>query len=649
MTLELFSPPEAGEPASPDAGQPSVEPELVPTPTGMAAARWRRARGEEAGAPHAWIEGSIARAREQDRSPEAVTIAWELARLGPAAHQRGLHLLALLALADVEAGSTRSVLATETIGARLRALAPQGPTGEAAVGEALELAREPSLGAPVLGPGGLLELEGGHLQLARMAWLERRLAARLAPRARREVRDATKVDAAFSAATTEPPLTTEQARAVRMAAARGMSVITGGPGTGKTSIVLALLEGLARLGVAAEDVALAAPTGKATHRLASTLLNRLGEAATPRIETLHRLLGARPGQGRFVHDADNPLPARVLICDEASMLDLELATRLVSALEPDAQLILLGDAEQLPSVDAGAVLAQLVETLPEGAVVRLTESFRMRADDPEGGAVLRAAQALGRGDAQAFFREARGGAVSFQATHDPSALERFLDAWHAGSLLGDPKQRGSLRRTRRWVDGAWVEGAAAEVDALLARTAERQLLTVTRQAAFHASSESVSRRLHARYARAEGWLESEPFLPGEPVMMLRNDYERRLFNGDVGMVLSVAVDREPARLMAVFPTRDGPRAHPLGPLARDLVLAHAITVHKSQGSEYREVALLLPERDVPLLTREILYTALTRARSKVTAVGTRGLLELGARRQVARASGLGDALRAAGP
>lgn len=654
--------------------QPSSEsnPQVL-LPTGTATERFRR-RTEEPNHAASWMQSVQAHLSEQDRPSEPAHLAWEVAVLAPASVQRGVHLLGLLALFDLSLGSTRVATTVSGFPERLRELAPVTANGEQAFSEALTVLAEPALGAPAVAEaGGRAPLLIGQdsLQIERMAWLECRLAERLRNLTTLLV-DRPEVNAAFARVrdrySAVSRLTQEQGNAVLEAASRRLSVITGGPGTGKTSIVVSLIYLLQELGIELGSIAMAAPTGKATHRLASAVRKDLdAQGDSPRAETLHRLLGARPGSGRFAYNAEHPLPVRVVVCDEASMLDLELATRLVDALEEGTRLVLLGDVDQLPSVDAGAVLKELVDNLPEGVVCRLTHSFRMDGKDPAGRQVLQAAEALHRGDGRRFFELAgseepkprssghpSGEPAEFQSIKpvrflpvlSPSDRATFLRSLLRNSPLGDPAHVRSTRKIRRFVEGRFLEPDEAEVRRILERSAAFQLLTVTRQESFQNGSEMVSKSLHVLYAQREGFSEQESFLVGEPVMMLRNDYERRLFNGDIGVVLSVAVDHHAAQRMAVFPGEASPSPFDLMPLASDLVPAHAVTVHKAQGSEYDSVALLLPERDVSILTREVLYTAATRARSAVTIAGSPSILEQALKRRIERSSGLGIQLAA---
>lgn len=336
-----------------------------------------------------------------------------------------------------------------------------------------------------------------------------------------------------------------------------------------------------------------------------------------------------------------------MVVDEASMLDLELADRLLEALEADTRLVLLGDADQLPSVEAGAVLRDLVGSLGPAEIHRLTQSFRMDPRDPAGRAVLMAARALRAGDAAAFFETvdpSPAAPVRFSSLEGPEATEAWLKSRFRAGPAGDPLHRARTRKVRRLVEGRFLPADAAELDAVRARLASTQLLTVTRRRELPHGAEAVNARLHRAFAELEDLRETDPFLPGEPVMMRVNDYERKLFNGDVGLIARVAVDESPARPMAVFPAQEGLTAYDLAALGPQLELAHAMTVHKAQGSEHDGVQLLLPARDVPILGPEVLYTAATRARRAVEIAGDLDRFRAALQARGPRRSGLPELL-----
>ncbi len=481
-------------------------------------------------------------------------------------------------------------------------------------------------------------------------------------------------------------LNPEQEFAALTAVHRPLTVITGGPGTGKTSIVVTILRLLHRLGMSPAEIALAAPTGKAANRMAesihgqlskvsepSALDRELGEAL-PEPRTLHRLLGYSPRRDRFRHRGDNPLPQKVVIVDEASMIDLFMMEHLMEALSPSSRLVLLGDADQLPSVDTGAVLRDLIpdevstmapwselvgDGLPKrdgqsatsGAAVRLETSYRMRADDPAGRAILSFANAVRDGveelpqieEIQSL--EAGGVAEGMHrwALDDAEAFGRW---WFKEVVLDGDRKKWKGRFNQRFHydgEGRWLDEDQARLEQLLAHHKRSRILTLTR--VYERGSMAINEVIHRAMAGL-GRDRDHPYYPGEAVMMLRNDYDRRLFNGDQGVVVWAApVDKQgPPTLMAVFERPGGLRAYPVQELQRDLEHAFAMTVHKSQGSEFRKVALVLPDRSMELLNRELLYTGLTRASRGVLVVGEVSRLQEGAERQNRRFSAIGEVL-----
>jgi len=422
-------------------------------------------------------------------------------------------------------------------------------------------------------------------------------------------------------------LSDEQRTAVAFAASRALAVVSGGPGTGKTAICAALCRALVRSGTRPSAIFLAAPTGKAAQRLGASVKGALAgaeeeadrrlAAELPEARTLHRLLGYDPDSGRFRHHAGAPLRAEVVIVDEASMVDLVLMERLARALAPATRLILFGDADQLPSVEAGAVLRDLAAL----GACRLTKSYRMDEKDPAGRAILEAA------------RSVRAGKVGPWPAADPAPPHRLVDAWFESRIAGG---------------GRWAElaRAAAELDdargediAELARHLESsRVLAVTRR--LRRGTEALNGLFHRRAAAALGLQTSRfEFLPGEPVVVRENDHARGLYNGDVGLV--AAAGHGAGGLRAVFSGQDGTwRVFPLAALRPRLELAYALTVHQSQGSEYDHVALVLPDADMPLATRELVYTALTRARRSIALFGSAEVLRAAVARSAERFSGL---------
>jgi exodeoxyribonuclease V alpha subunit len=519
----------------------------------------------------------------------------------------------------------------------------------------------------LVGDGRPLQLDGTSLYLDRLWRDEQRVAADLLARARLPAPD---VDPDRLAADVAELFTAEAADLQCIAAAtavlRRLSVVAGGPGTGKTwtiARVLGLLERQAAAsGSRPPQIALAAPTGKAAARLEESV--RLGVEALP-LEvgqrehlgsvagtTIHRLLGYNPGNPtRFRHDRSNLLPFDVVVVDETSMLSLTLMARLVDAVRPEARLILVGDPEQLASVEAGAVLGDIVGPASKGlclsrearAAVAATSGRALPVASSEGGggaaigdgivvldkvhrhegAIAELAKAIQHGDADA--------AVEWLASGDNVEWIRY-DAAAQTTLEGLAPVRTTAVETGRAV----IEAArAGDAPAALAALGSFRILCAHRR-----GPEGVETWMHL----VEGWLQTEvegfvtgpDWYEGRPVIVTENDYTLQLYNGDTGVVI-----KGPAgRLVAAF--ERGTTVSPTRLASVDTV--YAMTVHKSQGSEFDQVAFLLPGADSRVLTRELLYTAVTRARKKLTVVGAEERVREAIARPITRASGLGAAL-----
>lgn len=556
------------------------------------------------------------------QEPAPLAFAWELAQSVDRELRRDFQLLLSLLLAAEAQGSTRLPLQGPELEA-LHAAFKEEPVDWAA------FLADPRLASFVGAPGEgkpLIRLEDA-VASQRLSSAEHELATRVAAQA---ARPAMSVDIAEALLDAPVKLSEEQREAVRAAAAQPLCLISGGPGTGKTSIVAALLRGLLAAGLDPAEIALAAPTGRAAQRLGQALRGSLGaEAAAFEPRTLHRLLGW-DGR-RFRRGEADPLDARLVLVDEASMVGLELMLQLLRALAPGARLVLLGDAEQLPSVEPGAVFRDLVA---RGPVQRLEHSFRMRESDPEGRAILAAARALRAGAPAGLAQRDSAAQVAFSGAElleaSGAELERFLRRWW--------EER--IRDAGAELPLAWgAAGTEARLRALAARQEASRLLCLLREGEGLRSAAGVNAFLREE-AQRRGPQRPGGFLPGEPVLVARNDYRRGLFNGDQGQVLRIAREDAAPRLEAVFPRGEGFVGFPLDSLGAELEPAYALTVHRAQGAEHEAVALLLPERDHPLLTREILYTALTRARKAALVVGSPALLEAGAARPLVRITGI---------
>jgi exodeoxyribonuclease V alpha subunit len=447
---------------------------------------------------------------------------------------------------------------------------------------------------------------------------------------------------------------------------RPLTIISGGPGTGKTTTIVNVL---ACALVSNQDcrIRLAAPTGKAAARMLEAIRNAaahlpadLRERLPAESFTVHRLLGWLPDSNEFRHHAGNPLPIDLLVVDEASMLDLALATKLVEAVPPAAHIILLGDKDQLAAVESGAVFSELsadptlsnacVERLAavtgipaarivtatpvkptrlDDSVVWLTENFRFANDSGIG----RLAAHVNAG--------AAGAAIDFLRSRADAALEWIEDAHPA-------PQAASLQRIidemKTYIDAARADlGNKAALFEALGRF---RVLCAEREGprGVVAINQFVGQHFRKALDHPLDPGGRSEWYPGRPVMVLANDYVLKLFNGDIGIVLPDGSET----LMVYFPDSDG-GFRPVAPLRLpEHETAFATTVHKAQGSEFDKVLLMLPAKSSRVVTRELLYTAVTRSRSGVAIVGGAEMVEKAIVSPTRRYSGLAARLQETG-
>lgn len=453
----------------------------------------------------------------------------------------------------------------------------------------------------------------------------------------------------------------QQQLAAFMSIVKKFAVISGGPGTGKSSLIARILALILEQAPSTDmRIALAAPTGKAAARLQEAvgsamerlpLAPRISKAFTHKAYTIHRLLGTIPGSPYFRYNAENPLPVDVVVIDEASMVDMPLMSKLMQATPMDSRLILLGDKDQLASVEAGAVLGDICdpecihafspkfledyheitgETFPSDSVsvnghsiqdclVQLKKNYRFAEDS----GISRASTAVNNGDghlALEILKSHEYDDMAWQTLPTPDTLARvlrkkiletykpFLEITDPGEMFQYFERFRILCAIRRGPYG--VSALNLLVEKILA---EEHLVDPNRQ-----------------------WYR------GRPILIKSNDYQLGLFNGDVGIILpDSSSDNE---LRAFFMSIDGTLRHflPMRLPAHETLFA--MTVHASQGSEFDRALLVLPDRPSPVITRELIYTAITRAREKVEIWGTEAVFLEGVGRRIQRASGLHDAL-----
>jgi exodeoxyribonuclease V alpha subunit len=441
---------------------------------------------------------------------------------------------------------------------------------------------------------------------------------------------------------------------------RRLCIISGGPGTGKTRTVVVLLALLLEQHPALR-IALAAPTGKAAARLQEALKTaRATLPCAPAVRdllpteagTIHRLLGYIPDSAYFRHDAENPLPFDVLLVDEASMVDLALMAKLVAAIPPSGRLILLGDKDQLASVEAGAVLAdfcngseqrcyssQFAEEFKEitgralppqsvakhapqlaDCIVELRRNYRFAGDS----GIHRISQAVNEGNAGAAIEHLR-------EAGDPAGATVVWKELPAAAKLKETLKPQVLSRFKDYLS------AANPLEAIRA-FGQFRILCAVRHGPY--GVENLNRMVEEILSEAGLICADDRFYPGRPVMIVRNDYNLRLFNGDIGFVRA----NEAGELRACFAGADQTLREVMPLRLPEHETAFAMTVHKSQGSEFERVLLILPRKDSPVLSRELVYTGLTRASRAVELWTEREIFASAVRRKISRRSGLREAL-----
>jgi exodeoxyribonuclease V alpha subunit len=534
------------------------------------------------------------------------------------------------------------------------------------------------------------------LLLTRRMYVEQqRVAGAIAARAAHELSDAAHIDDLDatlarlfpSSAGTDGP-DGEAARAVRLAATRALALIVGGPGTGKTFSVTRLLAALMQ--GRALSVALAAPTGKAAARMREAIREATDVTAQPVLDvsddvrarlqalpatTLHRLVGVRP-DGSSRHTAANPIPAQLVIVDEVSMVDLTMMRRLLEAVHPDARLVLLGDRDQLASVEAGCVLADLVPATGTAPLAGNTQTFtrsRRFESAPDIALIAACLQSyatrhpdLPSGDPPAALARAievfSGARHASQETQPEWRIER-LGAPDRSDRYAKPAAQQLTRLAAPYLEG-YAEaliaalGDGQQVDdpqwqrELLAVFDRYRVLAVHRRGPLGVQQleQALAKRIRDAIDAGRGDRAhrrsidlGEGHWVGRPILITENAYDIGLMNGDVGIVLPLADGAA-----AVFP-------HETPGEVRCVALSRlpphegalAMTVHKSQGSQFDHVALVLAGRDSPIQTRELIYTGVTRAKQRLSWLGDLDELRIALARQVRRESGLPDLLEAA--
>jgi len=484
---------------------------------------------------------------------------------------------------------------------------------------------------------GVLRLEGDLVYLDRYHRLETQVCADVLARMRAEPPAVHEPAlAAALARISDAHLSDEQREAVIRTVRQSTTVLTGGPGTGKTTTVARMLVLLADQAHARGDrlsVALAAPTGKAATRLQEAVVGELAgldpadrdRVGKPEAMTLHRLLGWRfDNQTRFRHDRSNRLKYDVVVVDETSMVELTMMGRLLEAVRPTSRLVLVGDPRQLTSVGAGAVLSDIVAGFegPAGAagqgspVVSLTTNFRSTRD------ILELSEALRIGDADAVLERLRA----------PSDEVDFVETTDPGPALRTEAVASAL--------AVRVAAEAGDPAAAVAALDRHRLLCAHREG---------PHGVRHWNRQVERWVTEETGQPvygewyvGRPLLVTSNDHTLEIYNGETGAAVRLPDGRLRAWISGSERLRD------FAPGRLDAVeTMHAMTIHKSQGSQAERITVLLPDADSRLLTRELFYTAVTRAQRHVTVVGSEAAVRSAVTTPAQRATGLVERLRGA--
>lgn len=457
--------------------------------------------------------------------------------------------------------------------------------------------------------------EFGHLYLRRYWDYEQRLIAKL-----REMQQIAPpfADLENLLETFFPTISAEkdwQREAAKCAVRQNFTIIMGGPGTGKTTTVVKILAILQTLHFENPlQIALAAPTGKAAMRLQESItqskhdLNcaaKIKAILPENVTTIHRLLGAKPPSPYFRYHEKNRLPYDLIVIDEASMIDLAMMSKLAAAIKPSARLILLGDKEQLASVEAGTVLADLTQALPENTV-ELQKTYRFQ------GVIKEFATAINQKNAP----------LAWQISREKNEVIEHLDENFLPYLV---------EQHRDYFDAIKTGKSLAEIYSALNRF---QILCAHRE-----GKNSVS-ELNYRLEKA---LQSEKLISlaanwyvGRPVMITQNNATLQLYNGDIG----VCLHDERGETKVFFPRPDGNFQGFSPARLPPCETVFAMTIHKSQGSEFEEICVCLPESLQPILTKELLYTAITRAKKRIKLVTSEKIFSATVQASVNRVTGL---------
>jgi exodeoxyribonuclease V alpha subunit len=471
-----------------------------------------------------------------------------------------------------------------------------------------------------------LVLHNGRLYLHRYFHYETRLAEQVSAMASATFPDNEHKELLDSSFNDGESGTDWQKEAAKVALQKALTIICGGPGTGKTTTVVKILALILLSTEQPLDVALAAPTGKAAMRLSESIGNSIGKslqglqfpehikAAIPvQAMTLHRLLGFKRHSPQFRHNRKNPMGWDVVVVDEASMVDLAMMSKLVDALKPGARLLLLGDKDQLASVESGAVLGDFIQSLPDNTV-ELKKTYRF--DDN----IKNLAESINSGDSEKAWSLLENASTQ-NITILRSDLIEYIGKQYA-----------------RYMEEVY-RSPKPDVKKIFAVFNSFQVLCGIHYG--NRGVEGINRRVESSLARRGFDCRSDSWYPGRPVLITRNDYSLDLYNGDIGICLP---DPAEGTVKVWFERSDGGLRGYSPYRLPSCETVFAMTIHKSQGSEFDEVVVVLPDEDNRILSRELIYTAVTRAKTKVKLVTEQNVFNQALSRNIERFSGLADLL-----
>ena len=450
-----------------------------------------------------------------------------------------------------------------------------------------------------------------------------------------------------------------QVEAIRLSLRSQFSIISGGPGTGKTFLMVNIIRCLMRAGIGVEEILLGAPTGRAAQRMTEAIQYNINTIRGPSEDdkgllnlkgsTLHKILRYRSYDHGFYYGEGNPLPASVIILDEVSMVDVVMMEKFLRAVDPTrTKLIFLGDKDQLPSVEAGAVFAEMSDGIRaerfKGRLTVLEKTYRSGAN------LLRLAKQINRGIAPEYSTLPFDSALqlkpdkwAFVQNDGVRAWRNHIRLWtdyhYLRPIKGDSRSFKDLIGEACGMDHAELLNSDPGLEILgeiFNRVGSARVLSLVRNGIYGCTG--INREV-ADYLSLEfgpsAWTK-EWYFSGAVIMITRNDYSKEVFNGDVGVVI-----REGRGVYRAFFPRSGSYITFSMDLLPPWELAFAMTVHKSQGSEFHDVLLVLPEDEAHrLLTREIVYTGITRAKKRLIIYGTESGLNNALERQIERQSGL---------